>query len=471
MARADRPRPSFCCVTGAGRVSWPVQAPGAKRARSTARSTKPGHFVARRATVFAGQQSIAVGRPNVLRARGACAAQRSSSTLTGDDAAVAPVGLPQPRADRASRRATLSTGAVEHDSGGDRAPGGNAALGQHSNAHRPRTRECLRRSTPPCARGNHGAPDPTNTNITRAGFTGHDHDNDLGLIDMKGRVYDPLAARFTTADPIMQAPCWSQGMNRYAYVFNDPINATDPSGFIGMSEIVGGFVAAGHLAAMGLAAVENGSVPSLAAVAAPTAGSSAVTVPGLLQGQPGSSGTVLPSGPDLRLAQNMGDPRTGTDIPGNVPDTVARPDVPPQLGPSEAALVALPRTLIAIAEAAEAWLVRAGAALRAIGPALSMPEAVMASTILVPGDSVVRAEGYTGRVGKIAEGASKQLGRRVTPREVKDAIHGVKDKGLGRGGPISNPDVRVHPGTGDVKPEIPGGDLGDSIGNIYDFLR
>jgi hypothetical protein len=95
----------------------------------------------------------------------------------------------------------------------------------------------------------------------------------------------------------------------------------------------------------------------------------------------------------------------------------------------------------------------------------------MASPIFLQGDSVVRMEGYTGRVGKIAEGASKQLGRRVTPREVKDAIHGVMDKGLGRDGPIRNPDVRVHPGTGDVRPEIPGGHLGDSIGNIYDFLR
>ena len=32
-------------------------------------------------------------------------------------------------------------------------------------------------------------------------------------------------------DPVMQAPFWTQGQNRYSYVFNDPINATDPSGF------------------------------------------------------------------------------------------------------------------------------------------------------------------------------------------------------------------------------------------------
>jgi hypothetical protein len=60
--------------------------------------------------------------------------------------------------------------------------------------------------------------------------------------------------RFTTADPIMQAPYWSQGMNRYAYVFNDPLNATDPSGFISMSDVVKGFVYGGHIAAAGLMA-------------------------------------------------------------------------------------------------------------------------------------------------------------------------------------------------------------------------
>ncbi len=34
-----------------------------------------------------------------------------------------------------------------------------------------------------------------------------------------------------TPDPIMQAPFWNQGLNRYSYVFNDPVNNTDPSGW------------------------------------------------------------------------------------------------------------------------------------------------------------------------------------------------------------------------------------------------
>lgn len=82
-----------------------------------------------------------------------------------------------------------------------------------------------------------GAPIGTpNPELTRIGFTGHDHDNDLGLIDMKGRVCDPLAGRFITPDPVTQAPYWTQGLNRYSYVFNDPINNTDPSGFETSSE-------------------------------------------------------------------------------------------------------------------------------------------------------------------------------------------------------------------------------------------
>src|SRR4051812_34540632 len=73
---------------------------------------------------------------------------------------------------------------------------------------------------------------PPNAELTRVGFTGQDQDVDLGFTDMKGRMYDPLAGRFTSPDPEMQAPFWSQGLNRYSYVFNNPINNTDPSGFM-----------------------------------------------------------------------------------------------------------------------------------------------------------------------------------------------------------------------------------------------
>jgi RHS repeat-associated protein len=89
---------------------------------------------------------------------------------------------------------------------------------------------------------------------TRLGFTGHEHDRDLGLIDMQGRVYDPLAGRFLTPDPVTQAPFFSQGLNRYAYAFNDPVNNTDPTGL--MSTDQGGELA--HVWAMAMPFLQVG---------------------------------------------------------------------------------------------------------------------------------------------------------------------------------------------------------------------
>jgi hypothetical protein len=48
---------------------------------------------------------------------------------------------------------------------------------------------------------------------------------------MNGRIYDPLIGRFMSADPYIQAPDDLQSFNRYAYVSNNPLNYTDPSGY------------------------------------------------------------------------------------------------------------------------------------------------------------------------------------------------------------------------------------------------
>jgi RHS repeat-associated protein len=66
----------------------------------------------------------------------------------------------------------------------------------------------------------------------RAGFTGHEHDDDLGFIDMIGRVYDPAQQRFLSQDPPAPVPTDSQSLNPYAYVRNNPLNATDPTGYL-----------------------------------------------------------------------------------------------------------------------------------------------------------------------------------------------------------------------------------------------
>jgi RHS repeat-associated protein len=71
----------------------------------------------------------------------------------------------------------------------------------------------------------------TITSTTRRGFTFHEALDNLGLVHMNGRVYDPVVARFLSADPIVQAPALSQSFNRYSYTFNNPLSFTDPSGY------------------------------------------------------------------------------------------------------------------------------------------------------------------------------------------------------------------------------------------------
>lgn len=58
---------------------------------------------------------------------------------------------------------------------------------------------------------------------------------------------------------------------------------------------------------------------------------------------------------------------------------------------------------------------------------------------------------------------------RFSVREVKDAIHAVKTN-MPRSGPVRNPDVMVDLETGEVYPQLEHGGVGDSIGNIFDYL-
>ena len=62
------------------------------------------------------------------------------------------------------------------------------------------------------------------------GYTGHEHLDQLGLIDMKGRMYDSRLGRFLSPDPFVQAPTDPQNFNRYSYCLNNPLKYTDPSG-------------------------------------------------------------------------------------------------------------------------------------------------------------------------------------------------------------------------------------------------
>jgi RHS repeat-associated protein len=66
---------------------------------------------------------------------------------------------------------------------------------------------------------------------TDRGYTEHEHLDEMGVIHMNGRLYDPLVGRFMSADPYIQSPENLQSYNRFAYVMNNPLAYTHPSGY------------------------------------------------------------------------------------------------------------------------------------------------------------------------------------------------------------------------------------------------
>jgi RHS repeat-associated protein len=85
--------------------------------------------------------------------------------------------------------------------------------------------------------------------IAGRGYTGHEHLPWFSLINMNGRVYDPLTGQFLNADNFNQAPDRLMGFNRYAYALNNPLLYTDPDGeFAWIPVIIGAIIGAygGH---------------------------------------------------------------------------------------------------------------------------------------------------------------------------------------------------------------------------------
>ncbi len=76
------------------------------------------------------------------------------------------------------------------------------------------------------------------TATTRRGFTGHEHLDNLSLVHMNGRVYDPKLGRFLSADPVYGGDlAQPQTLNPYSYVVNNPLTAVDPEGFASTSSV------------------------------------------------------------------------------------------------------------------------------------------------------------------------------------------------------------------------------------------
>lgn len=63
------------------------------------------------------------------------------------------------------------------------------------------------------------------------GYTGHEHIDMFMMINMNGRIYDPLIGVFLSPDPVLQFADFSQGLHPYAYCLNNPLRYIDPEGY------------------------------------------------------------------------------------------------------------------------------------------------------------------------------------------------------------------------------------------------
>lgn len=71
------------------------------------------------------------------------------------------------------------------------------------------------------------------------GYCGHEMLNDYQIINMNGRLYDPVLGRFLSPDNFVQTPDFSQNYNRYSYCLNNPLKYADPSGeLFGIDDLV-----------------------------------------------------------------------------------------------------------------------------------------------------------------------------------------------------------------------------------------
>ena len=119
--------------------------------------------------------------------------------------------------------------------------------------------------------------EPNVTTGIRFRYTDQQWLSELGLYCYKARFYSPSLGRFLQTDPVG----YGSDLNLYAYVGNDPVNQTDPSGLFFL-QVVGGAVNAGIGAVASFALGEDITLRNLAVDFAVGAASSGAVVAGRL---------------------------------------------------------------------------------------------------------------------------------------------------------------------------------------------
>lgn len=79
------------------------------------------------------------------------------------------------------------------------------------------------------------------------GYTGHEHLQTVGLINMNARLYDPILRKFLSPDKLVPNPSNTQSYDRFGYVYNNPLLYIDTDGnepiSIGIAIVIGVAVA------------------------------------------------------------------------------------------------------------------------------------------------------------------------------------------------------------------------------------
>ncbi len=88
-------------------------------------------------------------------------------------------------------------------------------------------------------------------------FAGEQFDGDLDQYYLRARYYDQSVGRFTQQDEWMGRDGEPVTLNKYVYAHADPVNFVDPSGYFGLSDVMGAVNVQGVLTIIGTRAGAN----------------------------------------------------------------------------------------------------------------------------------------------------------------------------------------------------------------------